>query len=255
MDLKAGSLASLVHSGQPISDSEISTIVLHHMLQALDFLSNEGIIHRDLKPENILYSLQSEEFIFELADFGLCNYASLARTQVGTGLYLAPEMLRDAQQTTKIDVWSLFVTIIWASNFQGFRQRSREFKTYPEVLGAVQQAASHRDLRLIKQMADPDPALRASAAQILIECFDGDGLVSKRTKIPWPAAEMPSVPAPLKTPVHAERRRQQQTGNRGVRKTRARTHQKTASNASAANAAEKPPRSLFASGPMDLDVP
>lgn len=89
------------------------------MLQALDYLSTKGLIHRDLKPANILYSTKApvctdekHRFNFQLADFGLSNRQSVAKTECGSGIFKALDVYGDKPQTPKADVWSLLVTML-----------------------------------------------------------------------------------------------------------------------------------------------
>jgi serine/threonine protein kinase len=112
MGLKLGTLESLVESGAGPCTS-IAHLVFGHMLQALDCLANEDIIHRDVKPANLLYVTQPDgQYQFQLGDFGLCNRALSAATYASTEVYMAPEMYRKGGQTPKLDVWSLFVTML-----------------------------------------------------------------------------------------------------------------------------------------------
>lgn len=74
--------------------------VLVQLLQAYrychnDMLSQNGhkIIHRDMKPGNVFLSKDGS---IKLGDFGLCrslNDDSIAATNVGTPLYMPPEIL------------------------------------------------------------------------------------------------------------------------------------------------------------------
>jgi serine/threonine protein kinase len=50
-------------------------------------------------------------------------------TYAGSELYMAPEMFRKGGQTSKLDVWSLFVTMLWTLDIGGFRQRWHQFKS------------------------------------------------------------------------------------------------------------------------------
>jgi serine/threonine protein kinase len=78
-----------------------------------------------VKPENILYiSPLDGQCQFQLGDFGLCNRAVDAATFAGSRLYMAPEMFREGGQIHKVDVWSLFVTMLWILDIGEFRQRS-----------------------------------------------------------------------------------------------------------------------------------
>ena len=68
-----------------------------------------GIIHRDLKPANILVNKDN----FKICDFGFAKLfgqaGKMARTFVGTPIYMSPQVLNQKQYTSKTDVWSLGV--------------------------------------------------------------------------------------------------------------------------------------------------
>ena len=68
-----------------------------------------GIIHRDLKPANILVDKDT----FKICDFGFAKLFNdggrMARTFVGTPIYMSPQVLNQKQYTSKTDVWSLGV--------------------------------------------------------------------------------------------------------------------------------------------------
>ena len=196
MGLKEGTLESLVESGADAS--AVAYSVFPHMLRALDCLDWKGIIHRDVKPENILYVTQpGGQYQFQLGDFGLCNRAVDATTHAGSAIYMAPEMFRKGGQTSKLDVWSLFVTILWTLDVGGFRQESPRFDTVEDAQNAVLFAASKGDISNIREMATIDPARRASAAQMLVKCFNGEGLSTPRHQVP----ALPIGPSATITPV------------------------------------------------------
>jgi len=200
MGLKEGTLESLVESGgglpTPVADS-----VFPQMLQALDCLAYNGIVHRDVKPENILYvSRPGGEYQFQLGDFGLCNRIIDAATFAGTYLYMPPEMLQEGDQTHKVDVWSLFVTMLWILDAGEFRQRSNRFKTVAEVQRAVLSAALNVDsVSKIREMAAVNPKERASAAQMLVKYYNGVGLSTPRNQV----TALISSPSPAITAARA----------------------------------------------------
>lgn len=176
MGLKEGTLESLIESGANVP--VVATTVFPQMLQALDHIAWKGIVHRDVKPENILYVSQSDgEHCFQLGDFGLCNRIVDATTFAGSRLYMPPEIFREGYQTHKVDVWSLFVTMLWTLDAGDFRSRSNQFQYDAEVQRAVLSAASNVSaVSKIREMAIVNPEKRASAAQMLVKHFDGVGL-------------------------------------------------------------------------------
>ncbi|KAK4107119.1 kinase-like protein [Canariomyces notabilis] len=184
MGLKEGTLESLVLHGCSVPAHELASTVFHHMLQALDFLSAQGIIHRDLKPENILYMSCGNGYHFQLGDFGLCNRQALAKTFAGSPLYMAPEMYYGGKQTSKADVWSLFVVTLWTLDVGGFRRLERTFSTYDHVQKTVLSLANSSALSKAREMARVDFSTRASAAQMLVRCFRGEGLTTPISQIP-----------------------------------------------------------------------
>ncbi len=73
-------------------------------------LTKIGIVHRDLKPANILVN----RGLLKLADFGFAKFVdtsenALLKSCVGTPLYMAPQILRRENYSTKCDVWSVGV--------------------------------------------------------------------------------------------------------------------------------------------------
>ncbi|KAJ5244027.1 hypothetical protein N7489_004123 [Penicillium chrysogenum] len=182
MGLKDGTLESLIKGGDP-NVQTIAACALHQMLQALDCLAANDIVHQDVKPENVLYTaLPGMQYHFQLGDFGLSNRGLVAKSTVGTPLYMAPEVYEHGVQTHKMDVWSLFVTIAWVVDFDGFRQNLHHFKSIPQAREAILAMAS--SIRGMKEMARVNPDERASAAQILVKDFNGEGLTTQLSRIP-----------------------------------------------------------------------
>ena len=135
MALKDGTLESLMESHPPYR--KIPEVAFEQMLRALDFLAVKNIIHRDIKPANILYLAlpgnPEPPYRFQLGDFGLSNRLNDARTCAGTYLYMASEVYMNRKQTNAADIWSLFATMMWLLDANGFRHYSRSHHPHEEV--------------------------------------------------------------------------------------------------------------------------
>lgn len=86
-------------------------ICLIGIADAMRYLHKLGILHRDLKPANILFD---DDFYPRVCDFGLsrCFSDELAMTKnIGTPLYMAPELLNDDEGNygTGVDVYSFAI--------------------------------------------------------------------------------------------------------------------------------------------------
>ena len=88
---------------------------------------------------------------------------------------MAPEVVENWEtgQSSKMDIWSLFVTLLWALNASSFRDKP--FHTLKLRVKAVQDGASDPEFQPLAHMAAVDPDKRASAADILEMHFKGDG--------------------------------------------------------------------------------
>ncbi|EGC44450.1 STE family protein kinase [Histoplasma capsulatum var. duboisii H88] len=174
---------------------EREIFALSQSSHALDYLTCNGVIHRDVKPANILYTpLESagSRFLYQLMDFGLCNSIDAARSIVGSPMYQAPEMQSQAgaRQTCKVDIWSLFVTVAFALNVNQYM--SRMLNLPAECVEVALQAARAPELQTIQDMTEIDPSKRPSAAQMLVKCYNGQGLTTPRNEIPiYPEDTLP----------------------------------------------------------------
>ncbi|RMZ67684.1 calcium calmodulin-dependent kinase [Pyrenophora seminiperda CCB06] len=192
--LREGNIEDLIKKELFKRHPNLAMSLLNQMLQALDYLAVMDTIHRDIKPANILYqSLTGGNYTFQLTDFGLCNSIIDARTFAGSPIFMAPEMFSEMfsetpRQTFKVDVWSLFVTLVYTLNVNGFREK--QFATPASCISAVQEAANDVHFRGIYDMAIIDPEARASAGDMLNKLFNGNGRSI-------PDRRMQRAPAPL----------------------------------------------------------
>jgi len=63
-------------------------------------------MHRDLKLANILLTTKSDDASIRVADFGFAKILQndLATTQLGTPIFMAPEIFNDEHYSYKADV-------------------------------------------------------------------------------------------------------------------------------------------------------
>ncbi|OAL34118.1 hypothetical protein AYO20_06573 [Fonsecaea nubica] len=133
---------------------------------------------------------------------GLVEQFPARKDTLRLSLYMAPEiMLETHEQSPKADVWSLFVVLGVVT--QAGNLHDPRLAKYNHVLQCVKDAAIC--MPILEPMARQDPNLRASAAQMLVMHFNGEGLTTPRRQIePVPdASSQPSgqrdrlqVPAP-----------------------------------------------------------
>ncbi|XP_048519781.1 calcium/calmodulin-dependent protein kinase type 1 isoform X2 [Dendroctonus ponderosae] len=85
--------------------------LIRQVLEAVDYMHEQGVVHRDLKPENLLYYSPDKESKIMISDFGLSKMedGGIMATACGTPGYVAPEVLAQKPYGKAIDVWSIGV--------------------------------------------------------------------------------------------------------------------------------------------------
>ncbi|MFC1635810.1 serine/threonine protein kinase, partial [Planctomycetota bacterium] len=94
-----------------------------HVCEAVQHAHQKGIIHRDLKPSNILVSIEGNEAVPRIIDFGVARAVSQQLTEktlyteqgqlIGTPEYMSPEQadLNNQDIDTRTDIYALGVVL------------------------------------------------------------------------------------------------------------------------------------------------
>ena len=93
--------------------------IMKQLNNALKIMKQNNIVHRDLKLENILIKYNDREhknFTIKLTDYGSSKrLTSLSKnyckTNTGTTIYMAPEILKGEEYNYKCDLWSIGIII------------------------------------------------------------------------------------------------------------------------------------------------
>ena len=149
--------------------------IMKQILEAVNYLHDNGVVHRDLKPENIM--LLSNQIDLKLIDFGTVvqkpKRGKRLKRFIGTSYYIAPEVIQESYNE-KCDIWScgviLYILLCGYPPFNGVSNR--------DIYNAIQFSrltfkkdewydTSPEAVQLITAMLDKNPEARLSANECL----------------------------------------------------------------------------------------
>ena len=146
------------------------------------------IIHRDLKPGNVLLAKHSGGWRPKVTDYGLSSFGADEIAQVGTLVYMAPELFGGHQGpilpagAKPVDVYAFGIMMV---DVIGRSQPWLELSTRDEVQAAVLAgdrptpppplASATGALQLAKQCWDQRPEVRPSFKDVLARLIELDG--------------------------------------------------------------------------------
>lgn len=106
-----GDLANIIKTKSKQNIAFTENEIWHYFLQlsvAISYLHKINIIHRDIKPANVFIDINDN---VKLGDFGITkvlkHYMMYGQTQIGTPLYMSPEIFKRERYDVKVDVWAL----------------------------------------------------------------------------------------------------------------------------------------------------
>ena len=120
---RGGDTYTLIDESSPrLSDfkragEEAVRFLLGCLILGMEYLHSKNYVYRDLKPENILIF---DNGYAKLTDFGLAKELQenqLAKTEAGTTIYYAPEIVMRKGYDRMVDIWAIGVYAYEMSNY------------------------------------------------------------------------------------------------------------------------------------------
>lgn len=105
-----GDLLNLIIESErkKISEPE-ARFFFHQLIDALEYMHENGYFHRDIKPENLLLD---DNFNLKIADFGFVTKFKACALRKGTVEYMSPEMLENLPyDCAQADLFGAAVTL------------------------------------------------------------------------------------------------------------------------------------------------
>jgi calcium/calmodulin-dependent protein kinase I len=175
-------LLELIRANGLLQESWIAFII-YRILVAVDWMHDIGWAHRDIKPENIFLTDGLGDIpVSYLGDFGFAAHRASRKfaARLGTGPYMAPELLTAHGYTELVDEWALGVTLYKMRTgvypFPDSNNEAREFRSavcdgrWDDDLIAAQ-GVSRQLLDLIARLLTVDPGKRLTAKNALLHDF------------------------------------------------------------------------------------
>ncbi|KAJ6542597.1 kinase-like domain-containing protein [Mycena capillaripes] len=112
MEYVDGSVLTDIIENNTMEENQISRICFE-TCKGLGYLHSQRVIHRDIKSDNIAVDLHGR---VKITDFGFCaklTHQHPKQTEmIGTPYWMAPEVVKQKEYGTKVDIWSLGIMTI-----------------------------------------------------------------------------------------------------------------------------------------------
>lgn len=175
-----------------MEESKVAHII-HTITKSLQYLHDHDVVHRDLKPENILFA---KDGTVKIADFGSAHTHNTTPTQstqsmtaghkrtasawnmktnIGTPLYVAPEVLKDGKYSHMVDLWSVGVILyLCLCGYHPFTARKSLEKMYQNIMDGnykfspnLWKDVDEDAIDLVKSLLHTEPNQRITCRELL----------------------------------------------------------------------------------------
>lgn len=185
--LKGGELLDRIRKKTNFTEPEAGRI-MRMLVEAVDFMHQQGVVHRDLKPENILFEDESEDAQIKIVDFGFARLKpenQQLQTPCFTLNFAAPEVLSQATANNKnggydeaCDLWSLGVILYTMLSGKAPFQTRHQDETPAGIIKRIKEgefeftgqewdAVSASAKKLIRGLLTVDPRERSTMQSLL----------------------------------------------------------------------------------------
>ena len=155
---------------RPLLEDDIWRFLIQ-VTEGLRVLHEAGVVHRDIKSANLLLCAPDVVKIGDLGVSTVLKNRKLAKTQIGTPLYLAPEIWRRRPYDAKCDMWSLGVVLFEMLNFSfPFIAKTTEDlgkRILQGRIGNIRNGYSNEIKQIVYALLRTNPENRPSASELM----------------------------------------------------------------------------------------
>jgi len=197
MDLHTGGDLFAILQKHPLMREEQARPYIVEIIQAIDYLHEEGILYRDLKPENVMLDWMGH---IKLVDFGLSKKLDSKKTRtysfVGSEGYASPEIMSKKPHNYLTDLYSIGVVLYDMLHgnppFTKYDPTTKTFKLDRSNVLHIRKSLSESCRRLLFRLLSRSPSERLGSSERTLDILND----------PWfdPVRDLINMGGPMEMP-------------------------------------------------------